>query len=122
MTQEEYDDICNLIYRREYSFDSYNSVTGYRIISQDAVLDRFQSAYKDKVTPQTFGAWPCPVCKQTSIELPEPSPDLIEYVNKIEYKEPPDPWFPQPKQQTIPCGECHIKPNEICDICGAKHG
>jgi hypothetical protein len=31
--------------------------------------------------------------------------------------------FPQPsrKDGEEPCGECHIQPGEICDICGAKH-
>ena len=25
-----------------------------------------------------------------------------------------------PKQQQIPCGECHLHENETCNICGAK--
>jgi len=29
--------------------------------------------------------------------------------------------FPQPRRQDgkPPCGECHLKPGETCDICGA---
>lgn len=32
----------------------------------------------------------------------------------------PEP-FPQPSRKNggEPCGECHLQPNEICDICGA---
>ncbi|WP_440466913.1 hypothetical protein ACKI1H_27185 [Pseudomonas sp. YH-1] len=31
----------------------------------------------------------------------------------------PEP-FPQPRQQSTPCNECHLQPGERCDICGAK--
>lgn len=31
--------------------------------------------------------------------------------------------FPKPSRRDgqEPCGECHIKPDETCDICGARH-
>jgi Lar family restriction alleviation protein len=32
--------------------------------------------------------------------------------------------FPQPQRKDgeSPCGECHIRPGETCDICGAVNG
>ncbi len=26
------------------------------------------------------------------------------------------------RQQTTPCGECHLQPGERCDACGASYG
>ncbi len=26
------------------------------------------------------------------------------------------------RQQTTPCGECHLRPGERCDVCGASCG
>jgi len=34
-----------------------------------------------------------------------------------------DAEFPKPQRRDgkEPCGECHIGPDEVCDICGARH-
>jgi len=41
--------------------------------------------------------------------------ELIEIADAI--SEP----FPQPRRKDgeTPCGECHLRPGETCDICGA---
>jgi hypothetical protein len=32
------------------------------------------------------------------------------------------PGLPQPRRKVgeLPCGECHVQPGEVCDICGAS--
>ena len=54
---------------------------------------------------------------------------LLQLLNRKEkpVSEPPDGMdieagspFPIPiRQQKTPCGECHLKPGEKCDVCGA---
>jgi hypothetical protein len=44
----------------------------------------------------------------------------MTYNAEFQNTQPKEP-FPQPRRNDggAPCGECHIKPGEVCDICGA---
>lgn len=36
------------------------------------------------------------------------------------HQDPLMPIAPDARHGKLPCGECHLKPNETCDICGAE--
>ncbi len=53
-------------------------------------------------------------------EYPELSADLFRVAREFGFSKAQDFPKPQRKDGEEPCGECHLQPNEICDICGAS--
>jgi len=100
----EVEDAVNTCY--QYIYARIDSVLREEDIQQPAAPDlseRYHAALVDIAGSKSITATPTQFCR----ELQRMASDALAE-------------FPKPQKSKVVCGECHLKPAETCDICGAK--